>query len=903
MATINGTTGNDNLLGGVGDDIITGNAGDDTLNGGGGNNTLNGGAGNDNYYIGATDTIIDSAGIDTVYLNIGYQVAGNTIDMRTFGGGKIENLDAFYYQAVNNTELTIIGNSASNTIGGSRDNTILLRNDIDGGAGDDTLFGGTQADTLVGGLGNDFLNGGNDTISDNLAGGKGDDTYFYRNETEDIIYEAAGEGIDTIELDSTFSILDMRSPMYNNIENINGSDDPDGVVLFGNSLANKITGGSGNDLLDGSSDSKKDILIGGEGGDEYLIHDLKDTIIETGTTGGDLDKISLDADFDNNTNTTDTTSYTLSDTKIEELDASRYDSNLILKGNAKTETIIIGGDGNDSITGGTASDELIGNAGDDTLFGGNDTLTDGLLGDDGNDTYVLIDTNDIINDDVGANTIQLMSSFKGDSLDLTEMGDYNYTFATAAISVIDATDVSKGLTLTANATIATTINGGKGKDTIIGLGGDDILYGNCGNDSISGGDGNDLITGGTGNDTINGGNGISWLYGDAGNDYLISGDGDDELYGGDGNDTLQGGTGSNRFWGGKGNDTYIFDGTETLTPTTITEFLNEGIDTVKLTSNFSGGSASIADYDNVENLDASELTGNITLTGNSLANTITGGGGDDTIYGGLGGDKMIGGLGDDAYHIDSYKDTVIESKNHFYDTIYIEDYNFGNTKSYTLAENVEALDLNSLDLDLTAAEKISFAKNRFVFNGNSSDNRIEVDGEIGDYLKISGGAGNDSISSGGGNEVIDGGSGDDTINSWHGNDTLTGGTGADTYQFAENDGNDFITATDATDIIDITTGTGIGTHFDFLFYTDKKGNFYIDYTDGGAGDDVIEIAKGKYNNSTIIQLGNEYIDVKTVLELMGSYANLSDTEIANINFVGDKANQADVMTTANWNNK
>jgi hypothetical protein len=60
---------------------------------------------------------------------------------------------------------------------------IDARNNIDGGADDDTLTGGSYADSLIGGQGNDTLNDGNgdDTLNagqgnDTLNGGNGDDT-------------------------------------------------------------------------------------------------------------------------------------------------------------------------------------------------------------------------------------------------------------------------------------------------------------------------------------------------------------------------------------------------------------------------------------------------------------------------------------------------------------------------------------------------------------------------------------------------------------------------------------------------------------------------------------------------------------------------------------------------------
>lgn len=72
MANINGTSGNDILVGGAGDDTLFGGAGDDTLDGGLGKNTLYGGSGDDKYLIHSlNDYIYDTSGNDSgiIYVN------------------------------------------------------------------------------------------------------------------------------------------------------------------------------------------------------------------------------------------------------------------------------------------------------------------------------------------------------------------------------------------------------------------------------------------------------------------------------------------------------------------------------------------------------------------------------------------------------------------------------------------------------------------------------------------------------------------------------------------------------------------------------------------------------------------------------------------------------------------
>ncbi|MDD4882696.1 MAG: type I secretion C-terminal target domain-containing protein, partial [Gallionellaceae bacterium] len=72
---LEGTSGNDALIGSNGDDRIYGYAGDDTLSGGDGNDLLRGGAGNDTLSGGAgNDILIGSAGNDTLSGGLGADV-------------------------------------------------------------------------------------------------------------------------------------------------------------------------------------------------------------------------------------------------------------------------------------------------------------------------------------------------------------------------------------------------------------------------------------------------------------------------------------------------------------------------------------------------------------------------------------------------------------------------------------------------------------------------------------------------------------------------------------------------------------------------------------------------------------------------------------------------------------
>ena len=157
------------------------------------------------------------------------------------------------------------------TLGAEHNNFTGTRyNDqIDGGAGDDSLFGEGGHDQLDGGNGNDSLIGG--AGHDNLFGGLGDDRLQNDagNDTLD-----GGAGVDTLVFTGSAAVTvnlalttaqdtGYGTDTLRNIEHLltgSGNDD-----LSGNSSANKIQSGAGNDILRGWAGD--DLLYGGAGAD------------------------------------------------------------------------------------------------------------------------------------------------------------------------------------------------------------------------------------------------------------------------------------------------------------------------------------------------------------------------------------------------------------------------------------------------------------------------------------------------------------------------------------------------------------------------------------------------------------------------------------------------------------
>ncbi|NJL22239.1 MAG: calcium-binding protein [Leptolyngbyaceae cyanobacterium SM1_3_5] len=233
--------------------------------------------------------------------------------------------------------------------------------------------------------------------------------------------------------------------------------------------------------------------------------------------------------------------------------------------------------------------------------------------------------------------------------------------------------------------------------------------------------------------------------------------GNNTIVGSAGNNTLDGGLGVDQLEGGAGNDIYVVDSSADR----VIEQADGGVDLVRAASNFSL-------RDNLENLELTG-TGNISGTGNSLANTITGNSGNNALNGGGGNDLLQGGAGNDVYTIDA-GDTVIDTAG--IDRIAADfsiDLSVGNF-----------LQIENLTLTGTAAIGATGNLSANSIRGNSGNNSIS--GLAGDDFLI-GQGGNDTLLGGAGVDSIEGDDGDDVLNGGVGSDVLDGGAGRDSFAF------------------------------------------------------------------------------------------------------------------------
>ncbi len=436
-----GTNSGDIIIGGSDYTTIYAGGGNDVLIGGGGNDYLRGGTGDDVYAFGlndGNDLIVEEGGTDRILIAANGQalaslvaydsstaqgkgdlviaLGNNSITVQDhFEGGddKVESI-SFDGATVNGYNLGTgsyaISSQDPSSAGGYRTidlSSSTVNNLIAGESG--------AADAITGGKGSDLIFGaGGD---DRLDGGKGDD-YLVGDAGNDIVN--GGDGNDTI------------------------------VYTIGDGV-DTIDGGAGNDRL----------VILGTGASENLSVVVTNNTITTlagGSVAG-IETVTLALDGG-----IDTLSYgTTSQGVVVDLSAGTATGFASITGVDN----IVGGAGNDVLTGDANANSISGGGGDDIIVGAqNDTLLDGGIGND---------------------TLQVGSNFTASSDG--QIANIETVTMTSA-STLNLSNQSEGFT----------INGSSGNDTIAGGSGKDTILGGDGNDTVTGGKGADILTGGAGSD-------------------------------------------------------------------------------------------------------------------------------------------------------------------------------------------------------------------------------------------------------------------------------------------------------------------------------------------------------------------------------------------------------------------
>jgi 2',3'-cyclic-nucleotide 2'-phosphodiesterase (5'-nucleotidase family)/Ca2+-binding RTX toxin-like protein/endonuclease/exonuclease/phosphatase family metal-dependent hydrolase len=498
----------------------------------------------------------------------------------------------------------------------------IVTGDFFVGTANANTFTGTNGQDIIAGLGNnDILNGldGNDifryTIGDGkdiVDGGAGSDTLDIlgtgNSETLSVVFNgtpvsiiAGGTvtniesitvdllgGIDTLNYGSTTADLTVNLATglgsgftaIANVENVTGGFGND--IITGNDGNNTLRGELGNDILDGGLGA--DSLIGGAGNDTYIVDHINDTISDSSGTDTVLSSIN----------------WTLG-SNLE---------NLLLTGNSD-----INGTGNG------LQNVIVGNSGNNILNGGSNA--DNLSGAAGNDTYIVDNVNDVVNELANEGTDTILAS-------VTRTLEANV----------------ENLTLTGNSTI-----NGTGNDL------NNIITGNSRNNIIDGGVGADALIGGLGNDTyiidnlgdsiteeLNQGtdlvkSNVSWTLvdnlenliltgsaningaGNSVNNVMTGNDGDNTLSGGFGNDSLTGGLGADILIGGFGNDNLFLGLNDGATDRVV---YNLGDDSDLVNQFLRGVGGDLLQFNNIAAIDVRTVGGNTQFR---LGDGVTGNGG------------------------------------------------------------------------------------------------------------------------------------------------------------------------------------------------------------------------------------------------------------------------------------
>lgn len=273
----------------AGDDSVVGGAGLDYIDGGGDNDTLTGSALDQVYGSDGDDliftTLVNGAGIfdgqgaaDTIDFTLAAAMNA-TYNLGQAGGFVVNGTTFRNFENVN-------GGAGNETVNGNS-----LTNALDGGTGNDTLNGGGGPDRLTGGDGNDTLAGGpgDDIYIDPVIGGPNGDT---------IVEVLSGGTADQVRSGTTFSLFDAP---FVEILTLTGDAAIDGTgntrhnEIRGNTAANVLNGDEGNDTISGSSGADTinggggaDVLIGGKGNDRMNGGPGADVFsVTTPTTGND----------------------------------------------------------------------------------------------------------------------------------------------------------------------------------------------------------------------------------------------------------------------------------------------------------------------------------------------------------------------------------------------------------------------------------------------------------------------------------------------------------------------------------------------------------------------------------------------------------------------------------------
>ncbi len=655
---LSGDAGNDRLVGGANRDYLGGDNGNDTLIGGAGDDHLGGGDGG--YCTGDDDLHFEVCG---PALDDGHNdsLDGGEGNDRLWGDPMSDTLDG----GLGNNEIIATPSEGCVSVylyvtgSGPQGNTVLF-----------DFIDATTARVTVNGLDNDFpRNQVSCFVAQNYDDEPGGD---------DFIEVAASVDVPTTLLggDGNDTLIGGAGP-----DSLDGGDGDDSIL--GNAGDDTLVDGMGNDTLDGGTGSDtygmspgSDDLIRDSGGTDTIDFSraLRGVALDLGVQAGRRQFV------DANRNTVALAG------SIENARGSRFADDIIGSGGPNR---LDGGGGDDTLDGGGGDRALTGRGGgladrragagcdDDSIVGGdgNDWLDggrgrDALDGGGGDDVLVGDAAVDTISGGPGSNrtiAVAKLSANCGVIRAAPSPSNVSYDLVTGTLRVLgDAAGPSDDtiiIAATATDFVEVTVNGAvhssdpaspEFEANLSEAAGSLVLA-----IEVRGLDGNDTIKLGpgfgaaAGQITVDGGAGNDRITGSGEPELLIGGVGNDTLVGGPGDDTLVGGLGNDQLDGGDGSDTADFSAAPRGVKVNLAKRSTSGGD----------GKDVLAALENVIGSRFKD-----SLLGDALANLLLGGegqdvirgnGGDDMLFGGGGNDNLDGGLGNDGLAGDAGNDQLL----------------------------------------------------------------------------------------------------------------------------------------------------------------------------------------------------------------------------------------------------
>ncbi len=422
---IQGTPNNDTLTGGPAGESIQGLAGNDSLFGNAGDDTIEGGDGNDTLVGGDGDDSIDGgAGSDTILAGLGSD---------DFHGGTTGFRDTVSYAS------TIIGGPITVTMTDVANGSVTKPNgDVDSLSMITGIWGTAGNDSF---LSSATIFAGFPTASLRIRPGAGNDT-------------VDGAGAARTAVDYSDAVKAIHVDLSLNRASQDGFDGTDTL----NNVRFVTTSGGFNDTIIGSNADERfglggagNKLIDGGGGTDTYRNDASTGFVanlQTSLVGG-------------------------------------VPTGTVIKASG-TDTLIsienlVGGRGNDSITGSQFDNMLSGEFGADTVdgAGGFDTLDMSAMS-----TVFSIPARSIVNLSVGAITVGSQSVAAGTALD-----GFGFTDILLNIEGVIGTDLDDVMV---GSDVANHLAGRSGNDSLAGEAGNDTLVGEAGDDTLGGGTGTDI---------------------------------------------------------------------------------------------------------------------------------------------------------------------------------------------------------------------------------------------------------------------------------------------------------------------------------------------------------------------------------------------------------------------------